>query len=187
MKSLTKVYDNIGTVLFERSKRAIRMNITIRPFKGIRVAVPFGVTFKQAEKLILSKTNWIVKHLNQIREREKLRNNQPIDMPMDKAKEILNIRVAELAEEHGFTYNRVSVKRMTSRWGSCSTRNNINLNIKLLHLPEKLCDYVILHELVHTIHKNHGPVFWKALSEVCVVDNPKDLQRELTKISKNIL
>lgn len=81
------------------------------------------------------------------------------------AKMYLPQRTEQLAKMHGFTYHGVTVKNTISRWGSCSTSNHINLNIHLMRLPQHLSDYVILHELAHTIHKNHGPKFWQCLNE----------------------
>ena len=80
------------------------------------------------------------------------------------AKEYLPQRTEQLATAHGFKYHGVTVKNISSRWGSCSTTNHINLNIHLVRLPEHLSDYVILHELTHTVHKNHGDLFWKHLN-----------------------
>ena len=84
----------------------------------------------------------------------------------EEAKEYLPQRTEQLAAEHGFSYNVVTVKNITSRWGSCSAKNNINLNIHLVRLPQHLSDYVILHELAHTVHKNHGPLFWQTLDKL---------------------
>ena len=86
-------------------------------------------------------------------------------------------RLRQLAEAHNFTYNRAFVKNQKTRWGSCSAVNNINLNVNLVRLPEELRDYVILHELVHTRHKNHGKAFWRELDRI--VGNGKALQRSL--------
>ena len=72
----------------------------------------------------------------------------------------------ELANGHNFHYNSVRIKNIRSRWGSCSANNNINLSIYLMKLPDELIDYVILHELTHTIHKNHGKDFWDHLEKV---------------------
>jgi len=84
----------------------------------------------------------------------------------EEAKEYLPLRTEQLAAEHGFSFYGVTVKNITSRWGSCSAKNNINLNIHLVRLPQHLSDYVILHELTHTVHKNHGPLFWQALDKI---------------------
>ena len=82
------------------------------------------------------------------------------------AKSILPLRTGELASKYGFRYDKVRVKNMKTRWGSCSFRNTINLNLHLVRLPEHLCNYIILHELVHTVHKNHGKGFWAMMFEL---------------------
>ncbi|HEY86702.1 MAG TPA: M48 family metallopeptidase [Dehalococcoidia bacterium] len=67
-----------------------------------------------------------------------------------------------------FIYNRVSIRNKRTRWGSCSSKNNINLNIKLAKLPAELIDYVILHEFVHTWVKDHSNDFWAELNRLVV-------------------
>ncbi|MDR0955396.1 MAG: M48 family metallopeptidase [Rikenellaceae bacterium] len=79
---------------------------------------------------------------------------------------ILPERVAHLAESHGFRYEGLSFRNTLSRWGSCSARNTISLSINLMALPDRLVDYVILHELCHTREKNHGPSFHALLNRV---------------------
>ena len=82
------------------------------------------------------------------------------------AKRFLPVRVNELASRFNFQYNRLTVKNAKTRWGSCSASNNINLNLQLMRLPDRLIDYVILHELTHTVHKNHQKSFWNALESI---------------------
>jgi predicted metal-dependent hydrolase len=95
------------------------------------------------------------------------------------AKGYLPSRVELLARQHGFKYNKVAVKDVKSRWGSCSGTNNINLNIHLMRLPEHLSDYIILHELCHTVHKNHGERFHQLLEKI--TGGEKLLEKELKK------
>lgn len=82
------------------------------------------------------------------------------------AKNFLPMRLRELANDHGFRYAQVFVKNLKSRWGSCSSTNNINLNLHLMRLPDHLIDYVLLHELCHTVQKNHGQGFWSLMGKV---------------------
>ncbi|MDZ7624327.1 MAG: SprT family zinc-dependent metalloprotease [Ignavibacteriaceae bacterium] len=82
------------------------------------------------------------------------------------AKQYLPDKVNELAEKFGFKFNKLTLKNIKSRWGSCSRKNNINLSIHLIRLPDHLIDYVILHELVHTVHHNHSAKFWKMLNDI---------------------
>ena len=88
-------------------------------------------------------------------------------------------RLEELARHHGYSYRRLFLKNLKTRWGSCSSAGNINLNIRLMELPDHLIDYVILHELAHTRHKNHGPAFWTELEQT--TGNARNLDKELNR------
>jgi len=94
------------------------------------------------------------------------------------AKSYLPGRVAQLARKKGLFYKDVRIKKMRTRWGSCSRQNMINLNLHLMRLEDRLLDYVILHELVHTVVKNHGAEFWKRLDEVMGCES-KGVAKEL--------
>jgi len=91
--------------------------------------------------------------------------NTLVDVMRWEAKVYLPKRLKELAVQHGFKYENVSIKNASTRWGSCSSVNNINLNLHLMRVPEHLIDYVLLHELVHTVVKNHGEKFWLLLEQ----------------------
>jgi predicted metal-dependent hydrolase len=83
------------------------------------------------------------------------------------AKAELPPRLAALAAQHGFQYKRVFIKNNRSNWGSCSSLGNINLNLRLVSLPQELQDYVMLHELCHLQYMNHGRAFHQLLESVC--------------------
>ena len=76
-------------------------------------------------------------------------------------------RVAALAELHGFKYSKAAFRRVSSRWGSCSAQGGISLAVTLPLLPVELSDYVVLHELTHTVHFDHSPAFWQRLDACC--------------------
>ncbi len=84
----------------------------------------------------------------------------------NEAKKLLPAKVAELAHKHGFQFGRVTIRNNKRNWGSCSSKNNISLNLQMMKLPDELIEYIILHELVHTKIKNHGPLFWQKLDEL---------------------
>jgi len=101
------------------------------------------------------------------------------------AKELLPIRTSELATKFNLSYEKVSVKNTKSRWGSCSHQNNISLSLHLMRLPKELRDYVILHELAHTVEKNHQPPFWNFL-DTLTEGNAKKLDKELKNYTTRI-
>lgn len=101
------------------------------------------------------------------RPRRKAPVNPEVERLRAQAKEELPPRLARLAHRHGFEYERVFIKNNVSNWGSCSSRKNINLNLRLVTLPTELQDYVMLHELCHLRYLNHGPQFHALLESVC--------------------
>lgn len=95
---------------------------------------------------------------------------------------ILPPRLNDLAEKHGFRYNRVTIRNNKRNWGSCSPADNISLNLQMMKLPDTLIDYILLHELVHTKIKNHSEHFWRELN--LVTDNKaRELSRQVKKYS----
>lgn len=102
----------------------------------------------------------------------------------EEAKLFLPKLTLKLASEHQLHFHRVSIKNTKTRWGSCSSKKNINLNLHLMRLPERLINYVILHELAHTVELNHGVKFWKLLEKIC--PEAKKLDKELNHYNTEI-
>ena len=168
-------HPEVGIIKYFKNNRAKRIIISLKP-GYVRVVIPRMQSLKNAKQFVESKLDWIKKnkrHIDsQVEKKEKL---PEIDRKV--ARKFLCKRIAELARDHSFNYNRISIRKQKTRWGSCSTKNNINLNANLLHLPSELIDYVLLHELVHTRVKNHGPDFWNELDTV--VPNAKQVDQRL--------
>lgn len=172
----------IGSVTFIRSARAKHIRISIKPFKEIRVSVPQAVPLRKALQFVDSKRNWILKHLLSIKKYEEQANkaaksNENIDPLL--AKQQLTSHLQELTKRFGFRYNKVSIRNQKTRWGSCSQNNNISLNRKILRLSDKLQEYILLHELVHTRIKNHSIKFWQELEKI--LPQARQLNKELRK------
>ncbi|MBF0417386.1 MAG: M48 family metallopeptidase [Magnetococcales bacterium] len=83
-----------------------------------------------------------------------------------RAAEYLPARLAHWAGIIGVTWSRVTIRGQTGRWGSCSNRGAINLNWRLMGLPSRLVDYVLVHELCHRFEMNHSPAFWARVAAV---------------------
>ena len=96
------------------------------------------------------------------------------------AKRILPRKTMEFARKLNLQVSDVKINKSTSRWGSCSGKKSINFSLYLMLLPEKQIDYVVLHELAHTVEMNHGEKFWALLSRFCGED-AKALSRSLKK------
>ena len=226
-------FDGVGEILFRHSSRARHLSISVRPFAGVRVSIPIGMSYNSAIRLVTEKKLWIKQHLDKMKEFEKQqtmfdensgyctkhhklhlskaeRKNisiriskakinviYPTELKSDskevqtairkgieralkvEAKKYLPEKVKELAVKFDLNYNKLTLKNIKSRWGSCSRKNNINLSIHLMRLPDHLIDYVILHELAHTVHHNHSKRFWALVDKV--TDGAKSLDKELRK------
>jgi len=167
-----------GPVLLEQSPMAKRLNVSIKPTRGVRVAVPKGVSFRTAKKFLLTKIDWIKYHLDRIKKHEQQKSTQKLPpINRTKARLFLVNRLNQLSSHYGYNYNKVFIRNQRTRWGSCSVKNNINLNMNLVRLPEELIDYVILHELVHIKHKNHSKKFWEEMDKL--VGDGKKMQRRM--------
>ncbi|MBW8000442.1 MAG: M48 family metallopeptidase [Planctomycetes bacterium] len=103
-----------------------------------------------------------------------------LDIDLKEAQINLFHQLDYFSKKHNFSYNRAGFRCQKTRWGSCSGKNDISLNVNIAFLPEELQDYVLLHELVHTKVKNHSRNFWAELDKY--TDNrAKELSKELKK------
>ncbi|MBR5139302.1 MAG: M48 family metallopeptidase, partial [Alistipes sp.] len=103
---------------------------------------------------------------------------QEIEQLRAEAKATLPARTAELAAQHGFKFGRVTIRAARSKWGSCTAKGDISLSLYLMTLPEHLRDYIILHELCHTVHHNHSPRFHDLVNRV-TGGRERELAKEL--------
>ncbi len=81
--------------------------------------------------------------------------------------EIITPLVEKYAKEMRCSPDKVTYRRNKSRWGSCSARNRLSLNTRLMMLPEPMISYVVIHELAHITHKNHATAFWLLVEKYC--------------------
>ncbi len=171
-KSGEKIFmdPEIGAVTFRKSARARRMSIRVHPVKGVTISIPSLVPYSAAQLFFRAKRGWIISTVAAQKEKFKdvhVASSAEIADLRRRAKSELPPRLAELAARYGFIYNRLAIKHNATNWGSCSTRNNINLNLNIVRLPSVLRDYILLHELCHLKHHDHGHGFHLLLEHVC--------------------
>jgi predicted metal-dependent hydrolase len=159
---------------FKKHHASKCIRISIKDTGPVLVTLPKRMSFSHARAFALLHLDWLKSNALPLRIVE---NPQVVKDLRTLAKKELPKRLQELAGLHGFNYARVSIKNMKTRWGSCSFLNNINLNLNLMRLEDDLIDYVLLHELAHTVEKNHGPRFW-ALLESCM-PNAREVRKKL--------
>lgn len=168
-----------------RTRRSTRITLSVKPGGEVRLSFPVWVTQRRALKFLDEKQEWIAETRKKIAQKhpdliQKRPGTHTMEALRAEAKTLLPPMVARLAAEHGFRHGAVRVKATKSRWGSCTSRNDINLSLSLAALPRHLAEYIVLHELCHTVHKNHSARFHALLDRV-TSGQSKALNKELRK------
>ncbi len=117
---------------------------------------------------------------------QKFLENVILNALLKEAHEYLPPRFSNIADKHGFSYRSLDIGKAGKILGSCKSTNDIRLSCRLMLLPDELIDYVLIHELCHTVHKNHGPKFKELLNQ-CTDGKMKELEKKLKKHSTKIV
>lgn len=155
-----------------------RKSISVEVNRDLQVVVraPLRMSDKRINAFIGEKQGWIEKNILIMKKRAEMEANREkppkftgdeIAAVIQRAKADIPQRVQELAALMGADYNRVSIKALKSRWGSCSAKRNLNFNCLLALCPSEVVDYVIIHELCHLKELNHSKNFWAEVSKYC--------------------
>ena len=179
----------IGEVTFRKSLRSRSISIRVHPVKGVSVSVPYIVPYAAARLFFEARRGWVLETM--ARQKERLKDVRPaapgeIEALRRQAKAELPPRLAELAARYGFTYNKVTIKHNASNWGSCSSKGNINLNLNIVRLPKVLQDYVLLHELCHLRHQDHGHAFHLLLEHVLTDNLMRIMDSESSELASDL-
>lgn len=171
----------LGKVIFRKNTKA--KNYIIRLQNGnVKVTIPIYGNFARAKEFLFENKQKLLRKMQT--------PTTPALPEIDeaalrrKAQSILPSQLAELAKLHGFSYAGVNIRKSRTRWGSCSSKKIINLSLYLSLLPEHLIEYVLLHELCHTVQMNHSPAFWALLNK-CTQNKAHELRRELRNSAIN--
>lgn len=178
-------HPRLGEITLAQSPRARRITVTVRA-SSVRLTYPRGVSRSRALEFLATKLDWVESTRTRLAAKQAA---LPPSLPPDEqrarieqlrraAREDLPPRIARIAAQTGLHYGRLSIRASRTKWGSCSGRNDISLSLFLMTLPEHLRDFVILHELCHTVHHDHSPRF-HALVDRLSGGREKALNREL--------
>lgn len=161
---------DIAIIRSNRKTVAIQVNADLT----VTVRVPRHTSRKDIERIISEKEPWIRKHIEQIRAKKEAYEamktlhltDEEIRELVDKARKYIPERVAYFAEHMGVTYGRITIRNQKTRWGSCSSKGNLNFNCLLMLTPAEIIDYVVVHELCHRKEMNHSGAFWNEVEKV---------------------
>lgn len=159
---------NVEVRRSKRKSAAIKITADMQ----IVVYVPLYVSDNEIERMVISKSKWIDEHMLKVQstidERSKLEKItfEQVKELADQAVEYIPKRVKYYAEKENFVYNKITIKNLVSRWGSCSTKGNLNFNCLLMLTPDYVIDYIVVHELCHLREMNHSEKFWAEVEKI---------------------
>lgn len=159
---------NVEVRRSKRKSAAIKITADMQ----IVVFVPLYVSDNEIERMVISKSKWIDEHMLKVQstidERSKLEKItfEQVKELADQAVEYIPKRVKYYAEKENFVYNKITIKNLVSRWGSCSTKGNLNFNCLLMLTPDYVIDYIVVHELCHLREMNHSEKFWAEVEKI---------------------
>ncbi|MBP0059661.1 M48 family metallopeptidase [Anaerobutyricum soehngenii] len=171
----------VTVIRSNRKTVAIQVNSNL----SVTVRAPRSVSEKDIEEILKKKEAWISKHIEKIKETkerfeaeptEKLTREKVIALA-DEALKVIPERVEYFAKVIGVTYGKITVRNQKTRWGSCSSKGNLNFNCLLMLAPPEVLDYVVVHELCHRKQMNHSKAFWLEVEKV--LPNYKEVRKWL--------
>lgn len=157
-------------------KRSSRKSIglEVRATGEVFARIPSRLSDKKIKEFIESHKTWILQKVAFME--QKIDSKKELRVPFwedltgrerEKIKEKISSRVQYYSEKMQVEYERITIRNQKTRWGSCSSKGNLNFNYRLFYLPEELLDYVVIHELAHRRYMNHSMQFWKEVAAYC--------------------
>lgn len=154
----------VTVIKSKRKTIAIQVNSDL----SVTVRAPYGITEKYIEEFLNKNEIWISKQMHEIKVKKKsIESRDAENITLDKIKaladqalEIIPAIVEYFAKIIGVTYGNITIRNQKTRWGSCSSKGNLNFNCLLMLAPPEVLDYVVVHELCHRKQMNHSKAFW---------------------------
>ncbi len=146
-----------------RSKRKT-ISLSLDGEGNVIVRAPLRLPLYRIEEFVEKSRPWIddrrEKQKKTMQNRHVITEQERAD-GMERAKTYIPQRVSYYAQRMGVTYGRICIREQKTRWGSCSSKGNLNFNWKLILMPREILDYVVVHELAHRREMNHSASFWR--------------------------
>lgn len=177
----TIMHEILGEVECVASARSRSIRLSVKPSGAVRLSYPRQAGQRRALSFLESRVEWVEATRRKIAARQAELphiSRTEVERLRDTARRTLPDKTRQLAARLGFDCGRVTIRAARTKWGCCTSENNLSLSLFLSMLPDHLQEYVIIHELCHTLHHNHSAAF-HALVDRCVEGKEKLLDREL--------
>lgn len=160
----------VTVIRSNRKTVAIQVNSDL----SVTVRAPRSASEKDIEEILKKKEAWISKHIEKIKETKERVEAEPTEKSTrekvialaEEALKVIPERVEYFAKVIGVTYGKITIRNQKTRWGSCSSKGNLNFNCLLMLAPPEVLDYVVVHELCHRKQMNHSKAFWLEVEKV---------------------
>ena len=187
---MDKIYKHprLGDIVLRQRWTTSRISLSVKPTGEVRLSYPRLVSTAKALRFLEEKVEWVLQMREKVAEHAMQGSDYSpaqIEELRREAKQVLPAMVERLARQYGFSYGRVTIRATRSKWGCCTSQNNLSLSLFLMTLPTHLQEFVVLHELCHTLHHNHSAEFHSLLNKV-TGGREKELNRQLKGIRKNL-
>jgi predicted metal-dependent hydrolase len=187
MKKHIELHKRKVSYTLKVSQRAKRLRLSVYCDGAFVVTAPQNVTSGLIEQFIIRKSQWVLDKLDYFKSFSKtfFVKNTKADYIKYKiqAKQLAEQKVTQFNKIYRFDFNTINIKNQKTRWGSCSRKGNLNFNYKIAFLPEKLADYIIVHEICHLGQFNHSQKFWNLVAKT--IPDYREIRNELRSIGVN--
>lgn len=153
----------ISYKLIRSDRRSIGVQITA---EGVVVRAPRRMSDAEIDRFVQSKRDWVETHLAKVPTAQPKFSGEEIHRLADEALKRIPERVRHFAPLVGVSYGGITIRSQHTRWGSCSSKGNLNFNCLLMLTPDHVIDYVVVHELCHRLEMNHSARFWAQVERV---------------------
>lgn len=147
-----------------KSTRARRLRLVVYCDASVVVTAPVYFDERKIELFLREKTDWILSKISYFKKLGGVRQigggRREYKKYREKARAFILEKIEKINLQYDFSFNRVAIKNHRRRWGSCSSKRNLNFNYKIIFLPEKFAEYIVAHELCHLREFNHSRAFW---------------------------
>jgi len=162
-----------------------QLSLSVRDDGSVRLSIPRWCSYREAQKFLKSKEEWILKNVSHYQNRGtksilNLGTREDYLENKEDARTFVRSRVEHFNTFYGFEYKGIAIRNQKTRWGSCSQDGNLNFNYRIIFLTGQQADYLIVHELCHLKHLNHSKAFWDCVAKT--IPN----HRKMAKILRNL-
>ncbi len=170
------------------SSRVRRLRLSIYRDGAFVVTAPRAISENIIEQFIVQKSQWIIKKLEYFKQFSGMvfmkSTKREFIEHKERARMVAETRIEYFNKFYNFSFNKITIRNQKTRWGSCSKRGNISFNYKIALLPEKMADYIIVHELCHLGEFNHSRNFWNLVAQT--IPDHHEIRKDLKKNGSRI-